>query len=106
MSQALMASNPRAENGDVRNIYKAGLNTSRLLYVLGDVVCSWLMLRQAEVALDKLGGEVSAANRDFYQGKVAAAQWFVRSTMPSVAAERVKAEMTDLDVMDLAESAF
>ncbi|MFI6680518.1 acyl-CoA dehydrogenase [Kribbella sp. NPDC050470] len=106
MGQALMASNPQAENGDPRNIYKVGLNTSRLLYVLGDVVCSWLMLRQAEVALDRLGGELSAAEQDFYTGKVAAAQWFVRTTMPSVRAERVKAELTDLDVMDLPESAF
>ena len=106
MGQALMASNPQAENGDPRNIYKVGLNTSRLLYVLGDVVCSWLMLRQAEVALDKLGGELSAADLDFYTGKVAAAQWFVRSTMPTVRAERIKAELTDLDIMDLPESAF
>ncbi|MFD7152992.1 acyl-CoA dehydrogenase [Kribbella sp. NPDC059898] len=106
MGQALMASNPQAENGDPRNIYKVGLNTSRLLFVLGDVVCSWLMLRQAEVALERLGGELSAADQDFYTGKVAAAQWFVRSTMPSVRAERIKAELTDLDVMDLPESAF
>ncbi|MFF0265772.1 acyl-CoA dehydrogenase [Kribbella sp. NPDC004536] len=106
MGQALMASNPQAENGDPRNVYKVGLNTSRLLFVLGDVVCSWLMLRQAEVALERLGGELSAADQDFYTGKVAAAQWFVRSTMPSVRAERVKAELTDLDVMDLPETAF
>ncbi|HEY3509085.1 MAG TPA: acyl-CoA dehydrogenase, partial [Kribbella sp.] len=106
MGQALMASNPQAENGDPRNVYKVGLNTSRLLFVLGDVVCSWLMLRQAEVALERLGGELSAADQDFYTGKVAAAQWFVRSTMPSVRAERIKAELTDLDVMDLPESAF
>ena len=106
MGQALMASNPQAENGDPRNIYKVGLNTSRLLYVLGDVVCSWLMLRQAEVALNALGGELSAADQDFYSGKVAAAQWFVRSTMPTVRAERIKAELTDLDIMDLPESAF
>ncbi|GAA1637558.1 acyl-CoA dehydrogenase [Kribbella alba] len=106
MGQALMSSNPQAENGDPRNIYKVGLNTSRLLYVLGDVVCSWLMLRQAEVALNKLGEDLSQADKDFYAGKVAAAQWFVRSTMPTVRAERIKAEMTDLDVMDLPESAF
>ena len=106
MGQALMASNPQAENGDPRNVYKVGLNTSRLLYVLGDVVCSWLMLRQAEVALNKLGEDLSPADKDFYAGKLAAAQWFVRSTMPTVRAERVKAEMTDLDVMDLPESAF
>ncbi len=106
MGQALMASNPQAENGDVRNLYKVGLNTSRLLYVLGDVVCSWLMLRQAEVALTKLGGEVTGPDKDFYLGKVAAAQWFVRSTMPGVSAERTKAELTDLEVMDLPESSF
>ena len=106
MGQALMASNPQAENGDPRNIYKVGLNTSRLLYVLGDVVCSWLMLRQAEVALKRLGEDLSPADQDFYAGKLAAARWFVRSTMPSVRAERVKAELTDLDVMDLPESAF
>jgi hypothetical protein len=110
MGQALMASNPQAENGDLRNLYKVGLNTSRLLYVLGDVVCSWLMLRQADVALSKLdSGDdlgLTAADKDFYLGKVAAAQWFVRSTMPAVAAERAKAELTDLDVMDLPESAF
>ncbi|MDX6240162.1 MAG: hypothetical protein QOG10_4982, partial [Kribbellaceae bacterium] len=106
MGQALMSSNPQAENGDPRNIYKVGLNTSRLLYVLGDVICSWLMLRQAEVALKRLGQELSTADQDFYAGKLAAAQWFVRSTMPTVRAERIKAELTDLDVMDLPESAF
>ncbi|MFC9694642.1 acyl-CoA dehydrogenase [Kribbella sp. NPDC056951] len=106
MGQALMASNPQAENGDPRNVYKVALNTSRLLFVLGDVVCSWLMLRQAEVALERLGGELTPADQDFYSGKVAAAQWFVRSTMPSVRAERIKAELTDLDIMDLPESAF
>jgi alkylation response protein AidB-like acyl-CoA dehydrogenase len=106
MVQSLMASNPQAENGDPRNIYKVGLNTSRLLYVLGDVVCSWLMLRQAEIALDRLSGELPAGDQDFYEGKVAAARWFVRSTMPSVSAERARAELTDLDVMDLPVSAF
>ncbi|MFK4083054.1 acyl-CoA dehydrogenase [Kribbella sp. NPDC020789] len=106
MGQALMASNPQAENGDPRNVYKVALNTSRLLFVLGDVVCSWLMLRQAEVALERLGGDLSPADQDFYSGKVAAAQWFVRSTMPSVRAERIKAELTDLEIMDLPESAF
>ena len=44
--------------------------------VLGDVVCAWLLLRGAEVALEKLAGEVSAKDKAFYEGKVAAAQFF------------------------------
>ena len=50
----LMSADTSSEGGDLRNIYKVGLNSSRLLMVLGDVVCSWLLLRQAEIALEKL----------------------------------------------------
>ncbi len=88
-----------------RNIYKVGLNTSRLLMVLGDVVCSWLLLRQAEVALEKLGGD-PGRDKSFYEGKVAAAQFFAQNVLPKVAAERALAESVDLAVMDLDESAF
>ncbi|MXG89673.1 acyl-CoA dehydrogenase C-terminal domain-containing protein [Nocardioides flavescens] len=90
---------------EIRNIYKVGLNTSRLLMVLGDVVCAWLLLRQAEVALEKLGGD---AGRDqaFYEGKVAAAQFFAQYNLPKVSAELAIAKATDLSLMDLAEESF
>jgi alkylation response protein AidB-like acyl-CoA dehydrogenase len=102
----LSSSDPRTEGGNVRNIYKAGLNTTRLLMALGDVICAWLLLRQAEVALSALGGEVSSKDKDFYEGKVVAAQFFAHTVLPRLAAERAIAEDTDLSVMDLPESAF
>ena len=91
---------------EIRNIYKVGLNTSRLLMALGDVVCAWLLLREAEVALQKLGGEVSAKDKAFYEGKVAAAQFFAQHNLPKISAERAIAEATDLSLMDLDEAAF
>jgi hypothetical protein len=102
----LMSADPNAEGGQVDNVYKVGLNTSRLLMVLGDVVCAWLLLRQAEVALEKLGGEVGAKDKAFYDGKVAAAQFFARNVLPKITAERAIAESTDLALMDLDEAAF
>jgi alkylation response protein AidB-like acyl-CoA dehydrogenase len=102
----LASSDPRTEGGDVRNIYKTGLNTTRLLMALGDMICAWLLLRQAEVALSALGGEVSSKDKDFYEGKVVAAQFFAHAVLPRLAAERAIAEDTDLSVMDLPESAF
>ncbi|MGH3498659.1 MAG: acyl-CoA dehydrogenase [Nocardioidaceae bacterium] len=102
----LMSSDPSAEDGDARNVYKVGLNSSRLLMALGDIVSAWLLLRQAEVALEKLGGEVSAKDKAFYEGKVAAAQFFARNVLPKLSAERAIAEATDLSVMDLDEAAF
>ena len=63
MINDLMSADASTEHGDVRNIYKVGLNTSRLLMVLGDVVCGWLLLRQAEVALGRLAGECRPRTR-------------------------------------------
>ncbi|MFC5750349.1 acyl-CoA dehydrogenase [Actinomadura rugatobispora] len=91
---------------DGKEIYKVGLNSSRLLLALGDVIVAWLLCRQAEVALAKLGGEVSGADRDFYTGKVAAAQFFCATVLPRLAAERAVVEGTTLDIMELPESAF
>ena len=102
----LMAANPADPNGDIKNIYKVGLNTTRLVYVLGDLVVSWLLLRGAEVALAKLGTDVSAADKAFYEGKVAAASFFARNVLPQLAGQRAMAENVDGSIMDLDESAF
>ena len=101
----LMSADPNADGGNLSNIYKVGLNTSRLLMVLGDIVCSWLLLRQAEIALEKLSGD-TGKDKSFYEGKVVAAQFFARTVLPKITAERAIAEATDLSIMELDESAF
>src|SRR4051812_24558677 len=106
MINTLMSADESAEGGDIKNIYKVGLNTTRLLMMLGDVVCAWLLLRGAEVALEKLSGEVSAKDKAFYEGKVAAAQFFAHHNLPRLSAELAIAEATDLSLMDLDEAAF
>ncbi len=106
MINTLMAADTRQEGGDIRNIYTVGLNTSRLLMVLGDVVCSWLLLRHAEVALEKLAAGAEGKDRSFYEGKVAAAQFFAANVLPKVTAERRIAEAVDVSLMDLDEASF
>jgi hypothetical protein len=105
MINDLMSADPSSETGDLRNIYKVGLNTTRLLMALGDVVCGWLLLRQAEVALAKLGGD-PGKDQAFYEGKVAAAQFFAQHNLPRISAELAIAQATDLSLMDLSEDAF
>ncbi len=92
--------------GDPRQVYLCGLNTTRLLMALGDVICAWLLLRGAEVALQQLNTDLVPAEKAFYEGKVASARWFARTVLPKLAAERAIAETTDLTVMDLPEDAF
>jgi alkylation response protein AidB-like acyl-CoA dehydrogenase len=87
-----------------REIYKVGLNTTRFLLALGDLVIGWLLLRQAEVALTALG----ASNEDqaFYSGKVGGASFFARTVLPRLAAERRILTATGLDLMELRPDAF
>jgi alkylation response protein AidB-like acyl-CoA dehydrogenase len=89
-----------------RNVYKVGLNTTRLLMASGDITVAWLLLRQAEVAEAALAGSPSARDKAFYEGKVAAAKWFARNVLPGLAGERALAEAVNLDLMDLAEESF
>ncbi|MBC7308568.1 MAG: acyl-CoA dehydrogenase [Tetrasphaera sp.] len=106
----LMKSDPRAEGGEAANIYKVGQNTTRFLLAAGDLVVGWLLLRQAEIALDGLAridaGEHPESDRDFYTGKVAAAKFYARQVLPRLAAERAAAEATDNELMEVPESAF
>ena len=88
-------------------VYRAGLNTTRLLMALGDLVIGWLLARQAEVALAALDGNaVTARDQAFYQGKLATARFFAQNVLPRLAVERDIAESTTLDLMELPEDAF
>ncbi len=88
-------------------IYRVGLNTTRLLLALGDLVIGWLLTRQAEVAQARLDEDgVAADDRAFYEGKIAAARFFAATVLPRLATEREIAEATTLDLMELPEEAF
>lgn len=94
-----------ATGEDVANIYKVGLNTTRLLLASGDVVVGYLLLKGAAVAAEKLP---TAAAKDvaFYRGKIAAAKFFAANILPGVGAERALAESVDNSLMELDEASF
>jgi alkylation response protein AidB-like acyl-CoA dehydrogenase len=89
-------------------IYKAGLSSVRLLLAFGDLIIGWLLARQAEVAERALDNAdtLSAADRDFYTGKLAAARFFATTVLPRLESDRKIIEETTLDLMDVPEGAF
>jgi alkylation response protein AidB-like acyl-CoA dehydrogenase len=89
-----------------REIYKTGLNSTEFLYSLAEVTIGWLLLRQAELAQDKLDAGVAGNDADFYTGKVASARWFLRTVPPKVALRRAKAQEEDGWLMEVPEAAF
>jgi alkylation response protein AidB-like acyl-CoA dehydrogenase len=91
---------------DPKSLYKVGQNSVRLLMAVGDLLIGWLLLRQADVALTALGGESSARDVAFYEGKVGAARFFAKTVLPQLTAQRAVLEATDNSLMELPEAAF
>jgi len=89
-----------------RELYRVGLESVRFLLAVGDLLIGWLLLRHAEIALAALDRDPTAADRAFYNGKVAAANFFVKNVLPRLTADRGIAANVDLAVMDLREEAF
>jgi alkylation response protein AidB-like acyl-CoA dehydrogenase len=87
-------------SGDKDEIYKVGLQTDGLLESLSEVVIAWQMLRQAEVAIEKVDQD------PFYKGKVESARWLLNDVAPKVAARRDAAIAEDGSLMDLPVEAF
>ncbi|ALE75591.1 3-methylmercaptopropionyl-CoA dehydrogenase (DmdC) [Pseudonocardia sp. Ae168_Ps1] len=92
---------------DVKNLYKVGQHTVRLLMAVGDLLVGWLLLRQASVALEALGTDgVSAKDRAFYEGKAGVASFFAKTVLPRLTSDKAIVEGADNALMELDEAAF
>jgi hypothetical protein len=91
---------------NARELYRLGLGSVMYLLAIGDLFIGWLLLEHAQVALNALDANPSDGDREFYSGKVAAANFFAKNVLPRLAADRKIIEEMDLTVMDLREEAF
>jgi alkylation response protein AidB-like acyl-CoA dehydrogenase len=89
---------------DPEKIYTVGLNTSRCLMAVGDIITAWLLLRQADIALVKIPN--AGKDLEFYNGKIASAKFFVGNYLPQIAADRKIVEATDNSIMNISDAAF
>ncbi|MGI8648480.1 MAG: acyl-CoA dehydrogenase [Acidimicrobiales bacterium] len=92
-------------SNDPPQIYRAGLNTTRLLLSLGDLLIGWLLLRHAVVA-QAAAARGGSKDAHFYQGKVAAAQYFAQTVLPELSARATTVAVTTDGAMELNEAAF
>jgi alkylation response protein AidB-like acyl-CoA dehydrogenase len=89
-------------------MYRIGLQTTRLLMMLGELLVGWLLLRQAVIADTKLADRaIDSDGRLFYVGKTVAARFFATERLPVLAMERqlLESESTS-EIMTLPDDAF
>jgi len=101
---AVLVGHAMESQEDAEKIYVVGLNTSRCLMAVGDIITAWLLLRQADIAAEKLA--TAGKDSDFYTGKIASAKFFVANFLPHIASDRAIVEATNGSIMDIPESAF
>jgi hypothetical protein len=93
-----------SQGGEPEELYKTGLHSRRLLLALGDVLIGWLLLKRADVALQKLNTD--SKEEAFYTGVVASARFFAREVLPRLGSDRRIIELATLDAMDVPEEAL
>jgi alkylation response protein AidB-like acyl-CoA dehydrogenase len=101
---AVLVGHAMESQSEPEKIYQVGLNTSRCLMAVGDIITAWLLLRQADIAAEKLPH--AGKDADFYTGKIASAKFFVQNYLPHITADRKIVEATNGAIMDIPVNAF
>ncbi len=87
------------------SIYHVGLHGNRILISLSELVVGWRLVQQAgaaAIALEDAKGD----NRAFYEGKIAAADFYCANVLPGLTLNRKIIEAGTLGLMDVDEAAF
>jgi alkylation response protein AidB-like acyl-CoA dehydrogenase len=87
-------------------LYKIGLGSVRYLLAVGDLFIGWQLLFHAEIALRALDSGATGKEQAFYEGKIAAAQFFAANVLPEITATRGILARTSTALMDLDDAAF
>jgi hypothetical protein len=80
--------------------------TVPFLLAVGDLLVGWLLLQQAEIALNVLDADPVQHDRAVCTGKVAAATFFAKNVLPQLATQRRIGDAVDLTIMEMPEEAF
>ena len=94
-----------ASQAESQEIYKVGFHTNSLLETLSEIMIAYLLIRQAEVASQKMQtaqGEELA----WLEGKVEAVRFFCQDALPKARLRRETAELEGGELMELPLEAF
>ncbi|WP_063043918.1 acyl-CoA dehydrogenase [Nocardia pseudovaccinii] len=87
-------------------LYAIGLGSVRFLLAVGDLLIGWRLLVGADTALIALESGAPAADKAFYEGKIAAARFFATQVLPELTASRAIIDALDTSLMSVDEEAF
>lgn len=83
------------------------LNANRILEMMSELVVGWLLLEQGVIAhTARAEGGPDHPDDDFYEGKVAAAQYYARNILPGVMFKLELINGEDESALGISDAAF
>ncbi|NMO14557.1 acyl-CoA dehydrogenase [Pyxidicoccus fallax] len=86
------------------SVYHVGLQGNRVLMSVAELVIGWLLVRHAQVALERM--KSNPGDKAFYVGKLASARWYCHEVLPGLAHAARMVEAGNLDLMEVPEESF
>jgi alkylation response protein AidB-like acyl-CoA dehydrogenase len=80
------------------------LNANRFLDMMSRLAVGWLLLDAGVIAVE--ASAKSPADKDFYEGKKAAALWYARNVLPQIEGMAKIAQSEDSSPVELSDAAF
>lgn len=91
----------------LENIYLIGLQASNFLFSLSEFVLSYLLLEQALVAKRSLESiPETHPDAQFYRGKIAAARFYIKNSLPDVFKRERLMEIKDTSALEIPDDSF
>lgn len=101
-----MIANVLISQNNPEEIYKVGLSTTNLLYILGDTITAWLLLKQADIASESIGKDNKNFSNEFYQGKIEITKYFINYILPITITNCENIRKINLDIMNIPIESF
>ena len=101
-----MIANVLISQNNPEEIYKVGLSTTNLLYILGDTITAWLLLKQADIASENINKDNKNFSNEFYQGKIEITKYFINYILPITITNCENIRKINLDIMNIPIESF
>ena len=76
------------------------------LEVMGDVIMAWMLLWRAAIARQKLDAGAKKKDKDFYEGQLKTADFFIQTMLPAAMGKMDAIAKNNSSAIEISDAAF
>jgi alkylation response protein AidB-like acyl-CoA dehydrogenase len=88
------------------DVKQAFAHSFPFLMAMGDLIMGWMLLWRAAIAAEKLAHGASAKEKDFYQGQITTAEFFIHAVLPETYGRMESIGRMSAAAVEMADAGF